>query len=136
MKSKKGRIIIITLCALFIALSVGIFMMTGVAPAHTAPTADDPDNSLQSADDPANTAEGDVTSPDVPAPAVTESTNQPGVPDRVVSTTSPTGDSQTAASSFDADTYTEPSAPDDGQAPDIAEPVSDGLPLPLFLSRV
>lgn len=125
MKSKKGRIIIITLCALFIALSVGIFMMTGVAPAHTAPTADDPDNSLQSADDPANTAEGDVTFPDVPAPAVTESTNQPGVPDRVVSTTSPTGDSQTAASSFDADTYTEPSAPDDGQAPDIAEPVSD-----------
>ena len=125
MKSKKGRIIIITLCALFIALSVGIFMMTGEIPAHTAPTADDPDNSLQSADDPANTAEGDVTSPDVPAPAVTESTNQPGVPDRVVSTTSPTGDSQTAASSFDADTYTEPSAPDDGQAPDIAEPVSD-----------
>ncbi len=119
MKTKKGRIIIITLCALFIALSVGFFMMTGETPAHTTPSADGTD-----------TSDATVTLP--PEPAETSSTNAPGVPDRVVSTTSPLGDSQTATeepSSESDDTYTDttddPVMPDDPSAPDMAEPIVD-----------
>lgn len=119
MKSKKGRIIIIVLCALFIALSVGFFMMTGDIPAHTSPSA--------SGDD---TPETTVTLSTAPTEA--SPTNTPGVPDRVVSTTSPQGDNQTVTkepSSESDDTYTgttaAPSVSDDGQAPDVAEPIAD-----------
>ncbi len=120
MKSKKGRIIIIILCVLFIALSVGFFMMTGETPAHTAPSAsgtDTPETLVTLSTAPIE------TSPTVPA----------GVPDRVISTTPPQDDSQTTEPPLDTDaetsTYTDTTAdstnPDDPSAPDIAEPAAD-----------
>ena len=123
MKSKKGRIIIIILCVLFIALSVGFFMMTGETPAHTAPSAsgtDTPETLVTLSTAPIE------TSPTVPA----------GVPDRVISTTPPQDDSQTTEPPLDTDaetsTYTDTTAdstnPDDPSAPDIAEPAADNSP--------
>lgn len=129
MKSKKGRIIIIALCVLFIALSVGLFLMMDRDPAGTKPSHGDSADALQAGDDSGSTEEDGITA-DGSAPAVTESTNPPGVPDRVVSTTSSDGgQTTTAPPQADTDTYTDtdvdPEALGDGQTTGSAEPVSD-----------
>lgn len=126
MKSKKIRIILIILGALFIAMSVGVFIMTGDIPAHPSPSKDNPAHAMQSGDIPAH-AQPPRNGTDSVVSDATAAANPPGTPDNVVSKAPQTDDSPSAAaaSPSDTDNVNVPSEPDGGQKPSTAEPVTD-----------